>query len=96
MNDNDWTEFINSVNARLQQGAKEYGDKSFLQSPEHLLKELEEETLDIAGWSFIMWCRLINMRAKVEKATHSQPTSKPYSYVVQMVKSYFVTDKELN
>ena len=47
---------------RLEQGAIEYGDKSFHRDPGDLLRELEEEALDFAGWGFILWYRLQRLK----------------------------------
>ena len=50
--------FSAGVLKRLQDGAREYGDKSFSESPITLLREMQQEASDITGWGFILWCRL--------------------------------------
>ena len=50
--------FIVLVAARLEQGRKTYGDRSFSRSPAELTEEIEEELLDVCAWSFILWSRL--------------------------------------
>jgi len=30
--------------------------------PADLLSEIEEELLDVCGWSFVLWCRLHRLR----------------------------------
>jgi hypothetical protein len=47
--------FIDSVLARLVNGAAEHRDRSFQLPPISLLKEIEEELLDVAGWSYILF-----------------------------------------
>lgn len=42
-------DFVNDTMARLEKGAKEYGDDSFFSK--QLAPEVLEECLDIAGWS---------------------------------------------
>ena len=45
--------FIGQLLARLEQGAREYGDRSFTRPPSELLAELEQELLDLpAGATF--------------------------------------------
>ena len=51
-------DFFFAVNARMEKGAKEYGNRSFSEDPEKLIREIQEESEDIAGWSFILWRRL--------------------------------------
>ena len=45
--------FYAQCNARLQQGAREYGDKSFYNTSASLTNDINEELLDIANWSAI-------------------------------------------
>ncbi len=56
-------EFFGAVNARLEQGAREYHDASFDRPLPELLEELEREALDLAGWGYIVWERIQRMRA---------------------------------
>jgi hypothetical protein len=53
-----WTEFVEEMEARLAQGYKEYGDASFGRDPSELKQEIEEEILDWAVWSYILWTRV--------------------------------------
>lgn len=53
-----WPKFVAEVEARLNAGAREYGDKSFSASPVKLIGEIQQEIFDIVGWSFILSCRL--------------------------------------
>lgn len=58
--------FIKTLDARLEQGYKEYGDASFDRPPDELLNELEEEIYDIFGWGFIMLIKLQGMKEKIK------------------------------
>ena len=46
--------FFDDCLRRLEKGAQEYGDKSFYKPSNELLKEIEEELLDVANWSSIL------------------------------------------
>jgi hypothetical protein len=56
-------EFVEQVRARLAQGAREYGDRSFDRPISELLGEIEQELLDVCGWSFLLWCKLRALQA---------------------------------
>jgi len=58
MADASFADFIGEVRARLEKGRETYGDRSFSAEPSALLEELRQETLDLAGWGFILWTRL--------------------------------------
>jgi hypothetical protein len=62
-----WPIFSANVKDRLAVGAEQYGDSSFKKMPSDLLKELEQEALDIAGWGFILWVRIHNLAEKVKE-----------------------------
>lgn len=59
-----WTKYFEELDRRLERGAKIYGDESFDKSQKQLLGEIQEEILDIAGWSFILWEKLERMKVK--------------------------------
>ena len=42
------------VRERLDDGAEEYGDKSYRLPPAQLLDEIEQEALDLVAWSSIL------------------------------------------
>lgn len=42
------------VEARLEAGRREYGDKSYDRPPEELLQEIREEIADMVGWSRVL------------------------------------------
>lgn len=58
-----WTKYFEELEKRIERGAIEYGDKSFDKSTEKLLGEIQEEILDIAGWSYILWEKLERMKS---------------------------------
>ena len=60
--DTEYHDFIKEAEARMKDGAKEYGNQSFTRDPQLLLGEIEEELMDVANWSFILYCRLQKMR----------------------------------
>lgn len=49
-----WPAFAEAVRARLEAD----GDRSFALPPTVLVGELEAEAFDLAGWGFVLWCRL--------------------------------------
>jgi len=55
-------EFIETLRARMEQGFKEYGDKSFERSGVELLEEIEQEVLDICGWSVVVYNRIRKLK----------------------------------
>ncbi len=62
-----WPQFKEELEARLIQGHKEYGDKSFELSPWDLVGEIQQEVMDIVGWGFILWVRLEKLNAAIGK-----------------------------
>lgn len=70
-----WSKFNGLVQARLKQGAREYRNRSFSKDPLELLHELQQEALDLAGWSFILFVRL----KKAEQALrNTKPPKEPF------------------
>jgi hypothetical protein len=57
-----WPAFAESVRKRLEAGRTAYGDRSFQRPPAELVAELQQEALDLAGWGFVLWCRLEGIR----------------------------------
>lgn len=64
--------FSAAIASRLAQGAQAYGDRSFSRDLGSLLGEIEQEILDIAGWSYILWVRIHTIRAQVDPS-HRDP-----------------------
>ncbi len=46
--------FFDNCQRRLEQGAEEYGDKSFYDTSQSLVNDIDEELMDIANWSSIL------------------------------------------
>jgi hypothetical protein len=64
-----WPDFVEETTRRLQAGQKAYGDASFHRPPDELAREVEEELLDVAAWSFILWTRVRSIREATRSAT---------------------------
>jgi hypothetical protein len=60
--------FVNRLRARLQAGAKEYGDVSFTRPVVELVDEIQQELEDVSGWSLLLWSRLEKLRRRVGAA----------------------------
>jgi hypothetical protein len=54
--------FASAVRHRLQAGSETYGNRSFTREASELVDELQQEALDLAGWGYILFCRLEAMR----------------------------------
>ncbi len=59
-------EFLDRLAARLEAGAREYGDKSFDTPLPAISGNLLEEVEDVAGWAFVMWRHLAIRLGRVE------------------------------
>lgn len=64
---NDFIDFAAELQSRLRKGADEYENKSFSAHPITLLREIEEELLDVANWSFILFKRIRKIKKEIEK-----------------------------
>lgn len=62
----DWPAFVERAGRRLAAGRATYGDRSFARPPRELVREIEEELLDVAAWAFILWHRIRALRAGVD------------------------------
>ena len=47
--------FIKRLDERMEKGFKEYGDGSFDRDPQDVLNEIQQELLDVCGWSVILF-----------------------------------------
>ncbi len=54
----DFQYFVASVLGRLQKGQETYHGRSFSSEPHALIEELRDELRDVAGWAFVLDCRL--------------------------------------
>jgi hypothetical protein len=68
-------EFFEAVRARLMKGAIEYENRSFSKDPADLLEELRQEALDLAGWVFVLFCRLQTMSDALDGAARQPAPS---------------------
>lgn len=55
-------DFQSQCRRRMISGMQEYGDKSFTQEPVQLIRELQQEAMDLHCWGFILWNRLEHMK----------------------------------
>jgi hypothetical protein len=60
-------QFVKELDKKMLKGFKEYGDVSFNRKSEDLVGEIEQELLDICGWSLILWVHLNELKLKVKK-----------------------------
>ena len=72
-----WPSFVAEASSRLEAGRAAYGDRSFSLPPAELAREVEEELLDVAAWSFILWTRIRAIReattsTRSERLTRSE------------------------
>lgn len=54
-------QFTKHVRERLEAGRETYGDISFQRPREELVDEICQELLDVAGWAFILYCRVSDL-----------------------------------
>ena len=65
----DLDRFVAAVEARLAKGEAAYRDRPAATRPiGELVDELQQETLDLAGWGFLLWLRLERLRGAVKVA----------------------------
>lgn len=50
-------ELLQALNERLDRGAQEYGDRSFLRPLAETERQILEEALDQIGWVWILWAQ---------------------------------------
>lgn len=62
----EFVEFVGLLEGRLDKGREEYGDESHDLPPRVLLDEIEEELLDVCGWSYILFVRVRRMKEGLE------------------------------
>jgi hypothetical protein len=58
--------FVARLRARLEVGAREYGDRSFTRPAAEGVDEVQQELEDVAGWGLLLWIRLERLRGRVE------------------------------
>lgn len=65
-------DFQAKMASRMRVGQREYGDRSFELPPLRLIDEIQQELIDVANWSFVLWQRLEQMRIAVSNARLEQ------------------------
>jgi len=68
-----FSDFAAEVRKRLDAGRVAYGDRSFAADPAELVRQIEEELLDVCGWSFVLVVRLRRLRAAAEQLEGRTP-----------------------
>lgn len=58
-------EFIEILSSRMKVGFEEYGNTSYYRTTDDLMREMEEEMMDIPGWTVILFWKLRQMRKRV-------------------------------
>lgn len=72
--------FTSEVRSRLEAGKRAYGDSSFETPLERMITEIQQELMDVTGWSFILFDRLEELRERLRAVSASaqlQPHSPP-------------------
>jgi len=64
--------YFGELRSRLKVGAECYGEKSFDKTDGRLLQEIQEEILDIAGWSYILWAKIERLKKAVPASERPQ------------------------
>ena len=65
LHDGDLERFVARLRAKLERGAREYGDRSLSRPLTELLTEVEDELVDTAGWALLIWTRLQRLRSRL-------------------------------
>ena len=59
-----FNKFVKLLDKRMLKGFHEYGDGSFDREPNDLLNEIQEELMDVCGWSVILFAKLENLKRR--------------------------------
>jgi len=62
-------QFLDALAARLEVGARDYGNASFEKPVAMTSTEILDEALDIAGWAYILWVQLRRRCERLDGAT---------------------------
>lgn len=73
----DRQEFLALLEARLAQGERDYGNKSFSKTYSALREELLCEYLDVAGWAYISWRKAREALQNAERKLGQLPPAEP-------------------
>ena len=67
--ENDWRkqfeEFQKKVRERMEMGEKQYGNATFSLPMNRVIAEMQQEALDYAGYGFIFWTQLEDLKTRV-------------------------------
>lgn len=61
INRKDFNKFIKDMWKRLERGKEKYGDTY---EDDDIVKELEEELMDVANYAFMLWLKIIKISKK--------------------------------
>lgn len=59
--------FVSDIHSRLETGRRVYGDDSFNGPLSRTPREIQDELLDVCGWSFILWWRIEKLKRALEE-----------------------------
>jgi hypothetical protein len=74
----DFRQFAVAVTERLRKGEETYRGYSFSAEPRALVEEIRNELRDVAGWAFLLDCRLARVADELS-VLHSLDLEKPAS-----------------
>lgn len=58
LNEVMFKKFTEALHRKLEAGSKTYGEASFKRPQKEIIEEIQEELVDVSGWSWILWSRL--------------------------------------
>lgn len=50
-------DFLAAIDVRLDAGASDYGNQSFVRPIAETMRQILEEALDEVGWCYVLWCQ---------------------------------------
>lgn len=62
-----YPDYEKALMEKMCKGHKTYGDKSFSMPMLQIIKEIEDELLDVNGWSIVLYGRLQELKKTVTK-----------------------------
>jgi hypothetical protein len=75
--------FLVALVQRLEQGETIYQNRSLGRTPDELLRELQMEALDLAGWGAILWRRIEALRVQAAGCADLVVVESPYAGAVE-------------
>jgi hypothetical protein len=72
-------QFVGEMEARMQAGKNEYGDSSFECELKRLVVEIQQELVDNANWSHILWTRMELLKRKIARIEALKCAAEPSS-----------------